>query len=105
MDPTGSKVDRLLRLYPKVDESETPLPRTWSNKDKYTYIGLSQSNLKVHYKGMSLVCVLLEGVLIASRAFFCCVDGVQVVGRTTRTQPQFELTTPSRPLVASTTLS
>lgn len=52
MDPTGSKVDRLLRLYPKVDESETPLPRSWSTKDKYTYIGLSQSNLKVHYKGM-----------------------------------------------------
>ena len=49
MDPTGSKV--LLRLYPKVDESEAPLPRSWSNKDKYTYIGLSQSNLKVHYKG------------------------------------------------------
>ena len=51
MDPTGSsKV--LLRLYPKVDESEAPLPRSWSNKDKYTYIGLSQSNLKVHYKGI-----------------------------------------------------
>ena len=47
----GNKVDRLSRLYPKVDESETPLPRSWSTKDKYTYIGLSQSNLKVHYKG------------------------------------------------------
>ena len=45
------KMDRLLRLYPKVDEAETPLPRAWSAKDKYTYIGLSQSNLKVHYKG------------------------------------------------------
>ena len=44
-------MDRLLRLYPKVDEAETPLPRAWSAKDKYTYIGLSQSNLKVHYKG------------------------------------------------------
>ena len=45
-------VDRLARLYTKVDESETPLPRVWSAKDKYTYIGLSQSNLRVHYKGV-----------------------------------------------------
>ena len=44
-------MDRTLRLYPKVDEAETPLPRAWNAKDKYTYIGLSQSNLKVHYKG------------------------------------------------------
>ena len=49
---SGEKMDRLLRLYPKVDEAETPLPRAWSAKDKYTYIGLSQSNLKVHYKGI-----------------------------------------------------
>ncbi len=39
-------------LYPKVDESVTPLPRSWSPKDKFTYIGLSQGNLRVHYKGM-----------------------------------------------------
>ena len=44
-------VDRLVRLYPKVSERETPLPRSWSTKDKYTYIGLSQNNLRVHYKG------------------------------------------------------
>ena len=59
MDPMslGNKVDRLSRLYSKVDESETPLPRSWSAKDKYTYIGLSQSNLKVHYKGqLRLTC-------------------------------------------------
>uniref|UniRef100_A0A803VI84 B30.2/SPRY domain-containing protein n=1 Tax=Ficedula albicollis TaxID=59894 RepID=A0A803VI84_FICAL len=30
---------------------ETPLPRSWSPKDKYNYIGLSQGNLRVHYKG------------------------------------------------------
>uniref|UniRef100_A0A8C7XHP6 RAN binding protein 10 n=1 Tax=Oryzias sinensis TaxID=183150 RepID=A0A8C7XHP6_9TELE len=30
---------------------ETPLPRSWSPKDKYSYIGLSQNNLRVHYKG------------------------------------------------------
>lgn len=51
MDPTGGKSDRLLRLYPKVDENETPLPRAWNPKDKYTYLGLSNNNLKVHYKG------------------------------------------------------
>ena len=57
MDPTGGRSDRLLHLYPKVDEKETPLPRSWNPKDKYTYIGLSNSNLKVHYKG---VCVCLS---------------------------------------------
>ncbi len=51
MEVSGAKVDRLVRLYPKVDESETPLPRAWSVRDKYTYIGLSQGNLRVHYKG------------------------------------------------------
>ena len=45
------KVEKLVRLYPKVSERETPLPRSWSAKDKYTYIGLSQNNLRVHYKG------------------------------------------------------
>lgn len=44
---------RLQRLYPAVNESETPLPRSWSPKDKFSYIGLSQNNLRVHYKGMS----------------------------------------------------
>ncbi|KAF3854404.1 hypothetical protein F7725_022459 [Dissostichus mawsoni] len=43
--------DRLKRLYPAVNEEETPLPRSWSPKDKYSYIGLSQNNLRVHYKG------------------------------------------------------
>ncbi|KAM6919086.1 ran-binding protein 9 [Xenentodon cancila] len=42
---------RLRRLYPAVNESETPLPRSWSPKDKFSYIGLSQNNLRVHYKG------------------------------------------------------
>lgn len=44
-------VDRLKHLYPMVNEEETPLPRSWSPKDKYNYIGLSQNNLRVHYKG------------------------------------------------------
>ncbi|XP_074864394.1 ran-binding protein 10 isoform X2 [Carettochelys insculpta] len=42
---------RLRRLYPAVNQAETPLPRSWSPKDKYNYIGLSQGNLRVHYKG------------------------------------------------------
>ncbi|KAL2300214.1 hypothetical protein Nmel_012180 [Mimus melanotis] len=42
---------RLRRLYPAVNQDETPLPRSWSPKDKYNYIGLSQGNLRVHYKG------------------------------------------------------
>lgn len=45
---------RLRRLYPAVNENETPLPRSWSPKDKFSYIGLSQNNLRVHYKGMTL---------------------------------------------------
>ncbi|TWW53851.1 Ran-binding protein 9 [Takifugu flavidus] len=42
---------RLRRLYPAVNENETPLPRSWSPKDKFRYVGLSQNNLRVHYKG------------------------------------------------------
>uniref|UniRef100_UPI00358FCA50 ran-binding protein 9-like n=2 Tax=Myxine glutinosa TaxID=7769 RepID=UPI00358FCA50 len=43
--------ERLRRLYPAVNEDETSLPRSWSPKDKFSYIGLSQNNLRVHYKG------------------------------------------------------
>ncbi len=46
--------ERLKRLYPAVNEEETPLPRSWSPKDKYSYIGLSQNNLRVHYKGIQM---------------------------------------------------
>lgn len=58
IDISGSQngaVDRLKTLYPMVNEEETPLPRSWSPKDKYNYIGLSQNNLRVHYKGESTV--------------------------------------------------
>lgn len=44
--------DRLKRLYPVVNEDETPLPRTWNPRTKSTFIGLSQNNLRLHYKGM-----------------------------------------------------
>lgn len=43
--------DPIKSLYPMVNEEETPLPRCWSSKDKYSFIGLSQNNLRVHYKG------------------------------------------------------
>jgi len=43
--------DRLKSLYPKVNEEETPLPRKWSPRDKFTFITLSQDNLKVTYMG------------------------------------------------------
>lgn len=48
---SNPQTDRLKLLYPMVNENETPLPRSWSPKDKFTYIGLSQNNLRVHYKG------------------------------------------------------
>lgn len=48
-------VDRLKLLYPNVNEDETPLPRSWSTKDKFSYIGLSQNNLRVHYKGKNFL--------------------------------------------------
>lgn len=55
MDPQletqNGAVDRLKRLYPAVNEDKSPLPRAWSPKEKYNYIGLSQNNLRVHYKG------------------------------------------------------
>lgn len=50
-NPALSLDERIKILYPMVNEEETPLPRCWSTKDKYNYIGLSQSNLRVHYKG------------------------------------------------------
>ncbi|CAH0549996.1 unnamed protein product [Brassicogethes aeneus] len=55
MDPQketqNGAVDRLKRLYPAVNEERTPLPRSWSPKEKYSYIGLSLNNLRVHYRG------------------------------------------------------
>ena len=52
--------DRLKQLYPAVDETETSLPRTWSPKDKFSYLGLSQNNLRVHYKGLISLLFLLQ---------------------------------------------
>jgi len=59
MDPQvgvqNTVTDRFKLLYPMVNEEETPLPRSWSPKDKYNYIGLSQNNLRVHYKGRTFL--------------------------------------------------
>ncbi|KAL4234621.1 Ran-binding protein 10 [Mactra antiquata] len=44
--------DPVKKLYPSVNEDVTPLPRSWSAKDKFNYLGLSQNNLRVHYKGV-----------------------------------------------------
>lgn len=44
--------ERLKRLYPAVNEEETPFPKKWSAKDKFTFIGLSVDDLKVQYKGL-----------------------------------------------------
>lgn len=41
-------LDRLKLLYPNVTE---PLPLCWSSTEKNNSIGLSNSNLRVHYKG------------------------------------------------------
>lgn len=49
---SSNTLDRLKMLYPFVNEEDTPLPRCWSSKDKYNFIGLSQNNLRVHYKGI-----------------------------------------------------
>lgn len=59
MESQSDTEDRLKRLYPAVDEEKFPLPRSWSPKEKYNYIGLSQNNLRVHYKGK-----ISQGLLI-----------------------------------------
>ncbi|KAL1245133.1 Ran-binding protein [Trichinella spiralis] len=45
-----SKNSYLHELYPGVIEAGIPLPTHWNPKDKYQYLGLSLSNLRVHYK-------------------------------------------------------
>ena len=60
--------ERLKRLYPTVNEEESPLPRAWSAKDKFNYLGLSQENLRVHYKGICFG--LHDGYRQSSLTFF-----------------------------------
>ena len=51
---TQESTDRLKLLYPAVNEEDTPIPRSWSPKDKFNFIGLSKNNLRAHYKGRPL---------------------------------------------------
>lgn len=48
----AAPVDRIKQYYPNVNEDEFPLPRAWSSHEKCPAIGLTQNNLRVHYKGM-----------------------------------------------------
>jgi hypothetical protein len=49
MEESNEKTqERLKLLYPNVTE---PLPLCWSSTEKNNSIGLSNSNLRVHYKG------------------------------------------------------
>uniref|UniRef100_A0A182QSV9 Ran-binding protein 9 n=1 Tax=Anopheles farauti TaxID=69004 RepID=A0A182QSV9_9DIPT len=48
----AATIDRLRMLYPNVNEAVDPLPRSWSLQDKCSAIGLTQNNLRVHYKGI-----------------------------------------------------
>lgn len=45
-------MDTISKLYPAVNEDDTPLPRAWSSKDKLNFLGLSNSSLRLHYKGI-----------------------------------------------------
>lgn len=54
-------IGRIRKLYPAVDETETPLPKQWNPKDKFNYLGLSQNNLRVHYKGG--YAIVIHGVI------------------------------------------
>lgn len=44
----NGELNRLKELYPNVTE---PLPLNWSSTEKNNSIGLSNGNLRVHYKG------------------------------------------------------
>ncbi|CAF0758366.1 unnamed protein product [Brachionus calyciflorus] len=43
--------DVIARLYPNVNQNETPLPRQWSTDHKFQSLTLSHDNLRVTYKG------------------------------------------------------
>jgi hypothetical protein len=58
MEENGTELktlDRLKLLYPNVTE---PLPLCWSSTEKNNSIGLSNSNLRVHYKGAMMIFIL-----------------------------------------------
>ena len=61
-DPRLNLDERLKILYPMVNEEETPLPRCWSVKDKFNYIGLSQVSCELFHiiDFQHLICLILE---------------------------------------------
>lgn len=69
-DVSGQPADRLKLLYPNVNEKLTPLPRSWSSQEKCNSIGLTQNNLRVHYKGFYTKKKLLF-FLFNSAALYC----------------------------------
>lgn len=68
---SGQPGDRLKLLYPNVDEKLTPLPRSWSSQEKCNSIGLTQNNLRVHYKGFYAHYFLLFFLLWSLLWLFC----------------------------------
>lgn len=48
---TSSQFDAISRLYPNVNQKETPLPRQWSTTHRFQTLSLSNNNLRVTYKG------------------------------------------------------
>lgn len=67
-DSNEGTMDRLKLLYPNVTE---PLPLSWSSTEKNSSIGLSNSNLRVHYKGKSLLFTLSS--YHHQSALICCI--------------------------------
>ena len=72
MEATKRVGDRLTILYPKVDETDTPLPRGWSPKDKFAYLGLTHNNLRVHYKGTTFVLPVVYNIRQWKEPQGCC---------------------------------
>ena len=68
-DPNLTMDERLKILYPMVNEEETPLPRCWSFKDKFNYIGLSQVILSIMDNFFTLI--NSHSVLIFNIVQFC----------------------------------
>jgi hypothetical protein len=48
---SGICVDLISKLYPNVNQRETPLPKRWSTQHKFHTLSLSHSDLRVTYKG------------------------------------------------------
>ena len=52
MQQHTDSVVRLKNLYPAVCDIDITLPLSWSIKEKHSYIGLSNNELRAHYKGL-----------------------------------------------------